>query len=1349
MRRLILALFGVALLAGIPAVHAQGPADPNEGSRLIYDNANAIYRFSWWGKAGRTYFIQQSDDLSLWTYLPIIEPGTDQVKQWGFTSTAPKFFLRLKISDQTAADPYAADFDGDSVSNQEELNGGTNPLGIADANHDGIPDEWSQYALSKLTVYPPSINATLFRGQTAQRPLFLYNPTDQAVNYSISISGNSLPGYSFKDSLAGGATFAWEDISATGALLPAVSNADDASESFTLVGFSFLFYGQSFNTIYVSSNGHLTFGGGSRAYANMPLPSASAPPNLIAPFWDDLDTRTSGDIYYKEETDRCIIQYQDVKRYGGGATYTFQVVLFSDGRIEFRYLSLGGITDSATVGIQDRTGLLGLQMACNATYLANNMTIAISPRSEFLSVTPVTGIVPAHSIASLSAFFESFSFPFGTHAATVSISHDAVAGGNPQPISAALDVLNTPSTVALAAPAAGSAIVEGESIILQASASDPDGISKVEFYNGGTKIGETIYSPYEFYWYRPPPGVHTLAVRAIDTYGAVTKSAAVTFTVLADSDSDGMPDAWEISFGLNPAVSNAGADSDGDGALDLDEYRAGTNPTVQDTDGDQMPDGYEIAHKLNPLADDGADDADKDGLANLQEYQHGTNPRNFDTDGDLLPDGWEVLHGLNPLGAVGADGAEGDPDGDGLNNLGEYLHSTEPQTMHSDADGVDDRQEVENGSNPVDASDGGQPPPPEEMKELPFSVYGDYASWEMTVTGKGPEDKRVLKLLTDAPGASEGKTLKLRRGNRYEITMRHLKSMEGEPQQWWCWEAKVDGLPSAHTYNSYSSERLEGAATAFVVGGHWLVDNAEGLLTSHVHMREGAGSNIAGTAKATLLPVEITFEPVGDNEPITDNKNPVTKQWMPGHGKRIFPDWKKKNDNTQRNRVYVKVKVGMPNIRVHLKAFDVDDPSDDLTIDPNDQPGLKSGQDNLEFDGITHSPKPPYFIANGSETIVCTTDAEGVAKFNGGLPVMEVTMQPGDNFRVAAALMDGNGLSSLQVMDKNAAGYIAGDTDQQPSGFSGVASPMLTTWRKLHIEVDTMTKWQGNKPSPDRTTATGTSWAADGTRRSTLTLSAALPQGADFYAGGFIKSGAVQFDIAGNTTTTITILHPGGATPPTEAELNSFIGQQFEVHDDDDRGAGNTLLDLLTQANVISADVKKAHAPAYIEIEEVPHSPEFNDNPTIPFELNAGTLYNPFTSLNDSQDMSGADREEYWYTLLVVAYQYTEGKDNDPLGEDLIRGLTVGHSFIWPNFSTVYMEAIRELTSLEAPFGSDITAPLARDFHRVVSHELGHACGIGNDEDHAEGGLMNKDADEDEFSAKTLRRFRMTPKWQQ
>lgn len=45
------------------------------------------------------------------------------------------------------------------------------------------------------------------------------------------------------------------------------------------------------------------------------------------------------------------------------------------------------------------------------------------------------------------------------------------------------------------------------------------------------------------------------------------------------SDTDGMPDGWEVIHGLNPHdPSDAGEDLDGDGFTNLDEYGNGTDP---------------------------------------------------------------------------------------------------------------------------------------------------------------------------------------------------------------------------------------------------------------------------------------------------------------------------------------------------------------------------------------------------------------------------------------------------------------------------------------------------------------------------------------------------------------------------------------------------------------------------------------------------------------------------------------------------------------------------------------------------------------------------------------------------
>ncbi len=72
-------------------------------------------------------------------------------------------------------------------------------------------------------------------------------------------------------------------------------------------------------------------------------------------------------------------------------------------------------------------------------------------------------------------------------------------------------------------------------------------------------------------------GTYQIRLTADDSYDQAFDDLEVI--VLADADSDGMPDTWETNYSLNASTGDATLDSDNDGVSNLDEYLAGTDPT--------------------------------------------------------------------------------------------------------------------------------------------------------------------------------------------------------------------------------------------------------------------------------------------------------------------------------------------------------------------------------------------------------------------------------------------------------------------------------------------------------------------------------------------------------------------------------------------------------------------------------------------------------------------------------------------------------------------------------------------------------------------------------------------------
>ncbi len=139
-----------------------------------------------------------------------------------------------------------------------------------------------------------------------------------------------------------------------------------------------------------------------------------------------------------------------------------------------------------------------------------------------------------------------------------------------------------------------------------------------------------------------------------------------------------------IAFNRN-VVSRSGellVDSDGDGVPDRDEIALGLNPTNPDTDGDGLGDGVELKMGLDPLTPNlitGCSpfrDADGDRLNDCEERVLGTDACMGDTDGDGPNDLVEFLSGTNPLVPENL----GDADRDGIINLDEIIAHTDPQS---------------------------------------------------------------------------------------------------------------------------------------------------------------------------------------------------------------------------------------------------------------------------------------------------------------------------------------------------------------------------------------------------------------------------------------------------------------------------------------------------------------------------------------------------------------------------------------------------------------------------------------------------------------------------------------------
>ena len=141
-----------------------------------------------------------------------------------------------------------------------------------------------------------------------------------------------------------------------------LSLSDDSSQEVS-IPFDFDLYGTSWDSVFVGSNGYVTFGSGSSDYTESFADLFALP--TIAPLFDDLNPSSGGTVSTRAVNGAFAITWEGVVEYGTSNPQTFQVVLYENGELAMAWREI--TLNDAIIGISPGGGL-------DSSFLPNDLS---------------------------------------------------------------------------------------------------------------------------------------------------------------------------------------------------------------------------------------------------------------------------------------------------------------------------------------------------------------------------------------------------------------------------------------------------------------------------------------------------------------------------------------------------------------------------------------------------------------------------------------------------------------------------------------------------------------------------------------------------------------------------------------------------------------------------------------------------------------------------------------------------------------------------------------------------------------------------------------------------------------